>query len=62
MAALYVMAEQIKLRHPPDFVWPRQFDEVHILGVVAILLLAGEYIRMAARIRLRGRSPESSPA
>ena len=61
MAALYVMAEQIKLRHPSDFVWPQQFDEVHILGVIAILMLAGEYIRITARIGLRERSPESSP-
>jgi arabinofuranan 3-O-arabinosyltransferase len=58
--ALYVMAEQTRRRHPPDFVWPQQFDEVHILGVVTILLLAGEYLRTAARLRVSGSDSERS--
>lgn len=59
--ALYVMAEQTRLRHPPDFVWPQQFDEVHVLGVVTILLLAGEYLRSAARMRIRESRRRSQP-
>ena len=47
-AAMAVMYEQRRYRRPPDFVWPQQFDEVHILGVVAVLLLLVEYVRAAA--------------
>ena len=41
------MIEQILERHPPDFVWPKQFAEFHVLGVLTILLLAVEYVRSA---------------
>ena len=45
VAALYVLIEQYRFRHPPDFVWPQQFEEVHILGVLTILLVMAEYAR-----------------
>jgi hypothetical protein len=48
VATLAVLYEQRRYRRPPDFVWPQQFDEVHILGVLAVLLLLVEYVRAAA--------------
>jgi hypothetical protein len=41
------MIEQVLERHPPDFVWPKQFSEFHVLGVLTILLLAVDYVRSA---------------
>ena len=48
VATLAVLYEQRRYRRPPDFVWPQQFDEVPILGVLAGLLLLVEYVRAAA--------------
>ncbi|MEO0495431.1 MAG: hypothetical protein AAF081_18645, partial [Actinomycetota bacterium] len=47
ITSLLIMAEQVLERHPPGFIWPQQFDEFHVLGVVTILLLAVEYVRCA---------------
>ncbi len=47
IATLAIMYEQRRFRRPPDFVWPQQFEEVHILGVLAVLLLLVDYIRGA---------------
>lgn len=60
IAALYVMVEQRRFRHPPDFVWPQQFDEVHILGVLAVLWLLAEYLRDAIASRGAVRIPLGS--
>jgi len=45
VASLYIMVQQRRFRYPPVFVWPQQFERVHILGVVAIMLIAAEYVR-----------------
>lgn len=45
LASLYIMIQQRRFRYPPVFVWPQQFERVHILGVLAILLIAAEYLR-----------------
>ncbi len=47
LASLYIMIQQRRFRYPPVFVWPQQFERVHILGVLAILLIAAEYVRSA---------------
>ena len=47
VTSLLIMAEQVLERHPPDFGWPKQFAEFHVLGVLTILLLAVEYVRSA---------------
>ena len=47
ITSLLIMIEQVLERHPPDFVWPKQFSEFHVLGVLTILLLAVEYVRSA---------------
>jgi len=47
MASIYIMIQQRRFRYPPVFVWPQQFERVHILGVLAILLIAAEYVRSA---------------
>ncbi|MEM9465358.1 MAG: alpha-(1-_3)-arabinofuranosyltransferase family protein [Actinomycetota bacterium] len=44
VTSLLIMVEQTLERHPPDFIWPQQFDAYHVLGVIAVLLLAGEYV------------------
>ena len=49
LAALSIMVEQRRFRHPPDFVWPQQFEGVHILAVIALLLLFADYLRSAQR-------------
>jgi len=48
VASLYIMIQQRRFRFPPVFVWPQQFERVHILGVIAVLLIAAEYARSAA--------------
>lgn len=45
ITSLLIMVEQALERHPPDFIWPQQFDRFHVLGVVTILLLAADYLR-----------------
>ncbi len=47
LASLYIMIQQRRFRYPPVFVWPQQFERVHILGVLAVLLIAAEYVRSA---------------
>ncbi len=51
IAALFVLIQQYRLRHPPDFVWPVRFESVHILGMVAIILLACDYAVAMVRAR-----------
>ena len=45
LTSLLIMIEQTLERHPPDFIWPQQFDNRHVLGVIVVLLLAGDYVR-----------------
>ena len=39
-AAALITVEQVRHRHPRDFVWPQFFDHLHVLGVLAAVLLA----------------------
>ena len=39
-ATALIAIEQIRFRHPRDFVWPLFFEGYHVLGVLAILCLA----------------------
>jgi arabinofuranan 3-O-arabinosyltransferase len=39
-ATVWIAANQIRFRFPRDFVWPLFFEHVHVLGVIAVLLLA----------------------
>ena len=59
-AAAWIMVEQRRSRHPPDFSWPQQFEEVHILGMITILLVLAGYARDAAAARARGPSEAAS--
>ena len=45
LCSLLIMLEQTLERHPPDFIWPQQFDSYHVLGVLTVLLLAADYVR-----------------
>ncbi len=47
LASIYIMIQQRRFRYPPDFVWPQQFERVHVLGVLAVLLIFVEYVRSA---------------
>ena len=49
LAALSIMVDQRRFRYPPDFVWPQQFEGVHILAVLALVLLFADYLRSAQR-------------
>ena len=51
-AATWIMVEQSRFHHPPGFGWPRYFEEVHILGVVTILLVLAAWAREVASTRL----------
>ena len=48
-AALSIMVDQKRFRYPPDFVWPQQFDGVHVLAVLALVLLFADCLRSAQR-------------
>ncbi|MCQ3806798.1 MAG: alpha-(1-_3)-arabinofuranosyltransferase [Acidimicrobiia bacterium] len=49
IAALSIMVDQRRFRYPPDFVWPQQFEGVHVLAVLALVLLFADYLRSAHR-------------
>jgi arabinofuranan 3-O-arabinosyltransferase len=57
LAYLYIVVSQIRHEHVPDFIWPRQFERVHVLGIVAVLLLLGEAIRELLARRSREQRP-----
>ncbi len=40
VTAVLIALEQIRERHPRDFVWPQFFDQFHVLAVLGILLTA----------------------
>ena len=50
-AATLIAVDQIRFRHPRDFVWPQFFEHLHVVGVVAILCLAAAAVEalLAAR-------------
>jgi len=42
-----LMLEQRTNRFPPDFGWPQQFLDLHVWGLLALLLLAADYLYAA---------------
>ncbi|HJM37951.1 MAG TPA: hypothetical protein QF627_03465, partial [Acidimicrobiales bacterium] len=40
LSSFMIVIDQIKERHPRDFVWPLFFERFHILGVISILFIA----------------------
>lgn len=44
LTSVAIMVAQKRYRYPPDFGWPQQFADLHVWGVVALLLLAGDYL------------------
>jgi arabinofuranan 3-O-arabinosyltransferase len=57
LVAAYYVVQQYRLRHPPDFGWPRQFEEVHSLGLLVVFLLAADVFSsfIGSRTRPSGR-------
>ncbi len=55
IAAAWIMISQYRFRHPPDFAWPQRFEEVNILGMLTILLIAATYIQESTTPRRAGR-------
>lgn len=49
LTSVAIMVAQKRFRYPPDFGWPQQFADLHVWGVVALLLLAAEYVVSALR-------------
>jgi len=52
-AAGLIAIEQIRFRHPRDFVWPLFFEQYHVVGVLAILCLAGAAVEALLEYRVR---------
>jgi arabinofuranan 3-O-arabinosyltransferase len=51
----YYVVQQYRFRFPPDFAWPRQFEAVHALGLVVVLLLLVDAAIGSARTSRRAR-------
>jgi hypothetical protein len=49
LTSVAIMIAQRRFRYPPDFGWPQQFADLHVWGVVALLLLATDYLVSAVR-------------
>jgi hypothetical protein len=62
LAALYVLLEQTLNEYPPVFEWPTFFDRVHVLGWLAVALIAADALVEVVRTRQRRRDgpPASS--
>jgi MFS family permease len=60
LAGLYVLAEQTLNEYPPVFEWPTFFDRVHVLGWLAVALIAADALVEVVRSRRRRdvESPE----
>ncbi|MBK9178112.1 MAG: DUF3367 domain-containing protein [Acidimicrobiales bacterium] len=50
LAALYVLVQQYRHQYPADFIWPKNFERTHLLGLLAVAFLAVD--AMAGRLRL----------
>ena len=59
-AAAWIMISQYRFRHPPDFAWPQRFEEVNILGMLTILLIATTYLQESTTPRHGGKKPEAA--
>jgi hypothetical protein len=59
LAALYVLVEQTVNKYPPVFEWPTFFDRVHVLGWLAVALLAAD--ALVEVVRTRRRRPSEPP-
>jgi arabinofuranan 3-O-arabinosyltransferase len=59
LAALYVLLEQTLNEYPPVFEWPTFFDRVHVLGSLAVALLAAD--ALVEVVRTRRRRPDDPP-
>jgi len=53
IAAAWIAIDQIRFRFPRDFVWPLFFEQAHVLGVVAVLLLAAAALEELVEQRSR---------
>jgi len=60
IAGLYVLLEQTLNEYPPVFEWPTFFDRVHVLGWLAVALLAAD--ALVEVVRTRRRRPGEPPA
>lgn len=56
LVALQIMVEQRRFRYPPGFGWPEQFADLHVYGVICLLLLAADYV--VSIVRPEGREPD----
>jgi hypothetical protein len=58
LAGLYVL-EQTLNEYPPVFEWPTFFDRVHVLGWLAVALIAAD--ALVEVVRTRRRRPGEPP-
>ncbi len=57
-----VAVDQIRFRHPRDFVWPQFFEHLHVVGVLAILCLAAAAVEALLEARSEFRRPVNDSA
>ena len=59
LAGAYTAVQQYRYRYPPEFEWPTFFHRAHVLGWVAVTLLAADVLVELAGPRRR--EPTASP-
>jgi arabinofuranan 3-O-arabinosyltransferase len=59
LAGLYVLVEQTLNEYPPVFEWPTFFDRIHVLGWLAVVLIAAD--ALVEVVRTRRRRPGEPP-
>jgi arabinofuranan 3-O-arabinosyltransferase len=58
-AAGYILLQQTRYRYPAVFQWPTFFDRVHIVGLLAVVLLAADVV--VEHVRGRFRDSDGAP-
>jgi len=49
LGVAYMLFQQARYRYPPDFAWPQNFPRAHLLGWLAVALLAADLVQPARR-------------
>lgn len=62
LSGLSVVIEQLRYRYGPNFSWPQYFEEVHLVGLLVIFLLAGQAVRETLARRAEGVPSTMGPS
>jgi hypothetical protein len=58
LAAGYILLEQSRHRYPAVFEWPTFFERVHLVGWLAVVLLAADVL--VEQVRGRGQASDGA--